>query len=267
MAKINLILALLVLGVASPTFVSADDVQAAAATTDSKAKPKRNILGGLLNKVKTNKKDEAPETVEGDAVEESATTDAEADSAPTATVDDSKTANDETQTTSTEQQQQPPPDDEPPQEVCKSDASGKMTCKAREDEINTPLEPEDPNNLPTSGEDYDNTNTNKDNSMFQCKDLDEKCPNWSKSHIGPPTSTSFSEAENGSGNACEINSAYMSQYCPISCNTCDVAYLGHRLSTMLEGGLAIIPLCQDNDFNCRQYAEGGECENNSEYMR
>ena len=92
---------------------------------------------------------------------------------------------------------------------------------------------------------------------FKCKDRDENCEAWSK--------VSFGDDDIG---ACQMNSAFMTQYCPITCNTCAEFYLGWRLSKMVdvEGGLSVIPFCQDNNFNCRQFAEQGECEKNPGYM-
>jgi len=92
-----------------------------------------------------------------------------------------------------------------------------------------------------------------DNSanIFTCKDRYEKCEEYSQYNLGPGKDT------------CMINSAYMTHYCPLTCNTCDVVYLGHRMSTtMLEGELAITPFCQDNAFECKHFAEMGECEKN-----
>lgn len=92
-----------------------------------------------------------------------------------------------------------------------------------------------------------------DNSanIFTCKDRYEQCEEYSQYNLGPGKDT------------CMVNSAYMTHYCPLTCNTCDVMYLGHRMSTtMLEGELAITPFCQDNAFECKHFAEMGECEKN-----
>jgi len=42
---------------------------------------------------------------------------------------------------------------------------------------------------------------------------------------------------------------------------------GYRLSKQVEGGLSIIPFCQDNHIDCRKYAEAGECDSNAKYMK
>ena len=68
-------------------------------------------------------------------------------------------------------------------------------------------------------------------------------------------------------NACDFNSAYMAYNCPESCRTCEQTYLGYRLSEMLDGVLSVNPFCQDTNFQCRQFAGDGECENNPGYMR
>lgn len=95
-------------------------------------------------------------------------------------------------------------------------------------------------------------------TSFICRDLDDSCSQWSK--------LSLSETKERAGNACQVNSAYMTQKCPISCSTCEIVYLGYRLSQMVEGGLSVTPFCQDNNFHCRQFALDGECEKNPGYM-
>ncbi|KAL7525717.1 hypothetical protein ACHAWF_001478, partial [Thalassiosira exigua] len=93
---------------------------------------------------------------------------------------------------------------------------------------------------------------------FQCKDLDEACPEWSQS---------LGQAKDGpESTACVVKSAFMSHNCPVTCGTCDIVNRGYEMSHSLEGGLKIIPFCQDNDFKCREYAGSGECEKNPEYM-
>ena len=94
--------------------------------------------------------------------------------------------------------------------------------------------------------------------IFECKDLDTNCPKWSKMsfNIGGVRM-----------DACDSNSAYMAYNCPESCLTCEQMYLGHRLSKMLDGSLSDSPFCQDNNFQCRQFADDGECEKNPGYMR
>jgi hypothetical protein len=91
--------------------------------------------------------------------------------------------------------------------------------------------------------------------QFICKDLHENCQEWSK--------ISFNNDE---PDACRVNSAYMTQHCAMACDACDQFYLGFRLSEMVEGGLSITPFCQDENFDCRQLAAQGECENNPLYM-
>lgn len=91
--------------------------------------------------------------------------------------------------------------------------------------------------------------------QFICKDLHENCQEWSK--------ISFN---NDQPDACQVNSAYMTQHCAMACDACDQFYLGFRLSEMVEGGLSITPFCQDENFDCRQLAAQGECENNPLYM-
>ena len=59
----------------------------------------------------------------------------------------------------------------------------------------------------------------------------------------------------------------MTQYCPVSCNKCDMHEFGYRLSKKVEGGLSIIPFCQDNNIDCRKFAEAGECDSNSQVGR
>ena len=96
-----------------------------------------------------------------------------------------------------------------------------------------------------------------DNSenVFTCKDRDEKCEEYSQYNLGPGK------------NVCLVHSAYMTHYCPLTCNTCELVYFGHRMSTtMLEGGLAIMPFCEDNVFECKHYADMGECAKNPKYM-
>ena len=89
---------------------------------------------------------------------------------------------------------------------------------------------------------------------FTCQDIDEGCENWTQGG----TST----------DACTLHSAFMTHHCPVSCHTCDVVNFGHRMITTkgLEGGLAIIPFCQDNDYNCKTFADSGECTKNPGYM-
>lgn len=94
-----------------------------------------------------------------------------------------------------------------------------------------------------------NNKHTKQQKIFHCEDANENCEIWSKTDDG-----------------CKINSAYMTQHCPVSCRTCEVTYRGHRLSQMLDGGLSVTPLCQDENFNCRQFAEEGECVKNPKYM-
>ena len=92
-----------------------------------------------------------------------------------------------------------------------------------------------------------NKNTKNQQKIFHCEDANENCEIWSKTN-----------------NGCITNSAYMTHYCPVSCRTCEVTYLAHRLSQMLDG--AVTPMCQDENFNCRQFAEDGECVKNPSYM-
>lgn len=91
-------------------------------------------------------------------------------------------------------------------------------------------------------------------TVFTCQDIDEGCNAWTKSGT--------------SDEACILNSAYMTHHCPVSCNTCNIVNFGYRMITAkgLEGGLAIIPFCQDNDYDCKTYADNGECTKNPEYM-
>ena len=117
--------------------------------------------------------------------------------------------------------------------VCKSDSSGKMTCddpdaSAEEDENPTEAEPE-----------------------FECRDLDDKCPAYVAGVPG----------------VCESNSSYMTYYCPKTCDECDVQIRGYEMSKKLSGGLSSIPYCQDNNFDCQNFAKSGECDKNPEYMK
>ncbi|KAL7535224.1 hypothetical protein ACHAXR_006352, partial [Thalassiosira sp. AJA248-18] len=206
----------------------ADGVQ----STPNESKPrKRNILSDILNKVQSKVGLTAPGVVVDD---------------------DLKVPAEEAAASQEDEAVEEPP----PQPVCKSGYSGAISCTDPSEESKTSASA-DITTIPPVQDPEEDNDAPKQN-IFQCKDLDEKCPSWSKMKVGP-----------GGGvydNACDVNSAYMSQYCPISCNTCELNYLGYRLSAMLEGGLAIIPFCQDNDFNCRQYAKVGECDKNPEYM-
>jgi len=89
---------------------------------------------------------------------------------------------------------------------------------------------------------------------FTCQDIDKGCSTYTKGG----TSTE----------ACLLNSAYMTHHCPVSCNTCDIVEFGYRMVTTknLEGGLKVLPFCQDNDYNCKAYADNGECTKNPGYM-
>lgn len=89
---------------------------------------------------------------------------------------------------------------------------------------------------------------------FTCQDIDQGCSTYTKGG----TSTE----------ACLLNSAYMTHHCPVSCNTCDIVEFGYRMITTknLEGGLKVLPFCQDNDYNCKAYADNGECTKNPGYM-
>lgn len=155
--------------------------------------------------------------------------------------------------------------DIPPQPVCKSDVSGAMNCvqpesKPAEVEIDALGEQQHQHQQEQQKPKPVNEHGDPTQNIFQCKDLDAiNCPKWAEWSVSI-------HASGTGGKACDVNSAYMHQYCPISCNTCELSYKGHKLSTILEGGLGIIPFCQDNDFNCRQYADAGECDKNPEYM-
>lgn len=146
-------------------------------------------------------------------------------------------------------------DPDEPMPVCKSDGAGVMNCKVRESSSSEATISAD-GDIAVTDDGDGGGGPPKD--YFQCKDLNEECPTWSKYQVY--------DAHGNSGDACTMNSAYMAQYCSMSCQTCDTFHLGYRLSTMLEGGLAAIPFCQDNDFSCRNYAESGECQKNPEYM-
>jgi hypothetical protein len=110
-----------------------------------------------------------------------------------------------------------------------------------------------PDETVTSVETADDT-TVATKEPFSCQDIDEGCENWTQGG----TST----------DACTLHSAFMTHHCPVSCHTCDVVNFGHRMITTkgLEGGLAIIPFCQDNDYNCKTFADSGECTKNPGYM-
>ncbi len=100
----------------------------------------------------------------------------------------------------------------------------------------------------------DTSDTTTATTVFTCQDIDEGCNAWTKGGT--------------SNEACILNSAYMTHHCPVSCNTCNIVNFGYRMITTkgLEGGLAIIPFCQDNDYDCKAYADNGECTKNPEYM-
>jgi hypothetical protein len=97
--------------------------------------------------------------------------------------------------------------------------------------------------------------------QFVCKDLSENCDEWSKLSL-------FNTDKRP--DACQVNSAYMTHHCSMSCNACDESYLGFRLSQMLaeEGSNSGSgsPFCQDYNFDCRHFAAQGECDNNPQYM-
>ena len=111
-----------------------------------------------------------------------------------------------------------------------------------------------PDETVTSVETADDDTTVSTKEPFSCRDIDEGCENWTQGG----TSTE----------ACTLHSAYMTHHCPVSCHTCDIVNFGHRMITTkgLEGGLAVIPFCQDNDYNCKTFADSGECTKNPGYM-
>lgn len=94
---------------------------------------------------------------------------------------------------------------------------------------------------------------------FACVDLADDCLARSRTGV-------YSRELGRMGPGCVVNAAYMSNYCAATCGTCDHFALGHRLSATLEGGLAVVPFCQDHNFDCRGYADAGECAKNPEYM-
>lgn len=130
-----------------------------------------------------------------------------------------------------------PKNDEP---VCRSDATGKMSCRNRGGD-----------EAPAGGD---------DDRAFHCTDLEGECAAWVRDTAGDETGNRVVS------NACATRSAFMTHYCAVSCDACDVFRLGYRLSTMLEGHLSITPFCQDNNFECRAFADAGECRKNVEYM-
>eukprot|EP00571_Detonula_confervacea_P011116 CAMPEP_0172306652 /NCGR_PEP_ID=MMETSP1058-20130122/7684_1 /TAXON_ID=83371 /ORGANISM="Detonula confervacea, Strain CCMP 353" /LENGTH=606 /DNA_ID=CAMNT_0013018613 /DNA_START=50 /DNA_END=1870 /DNA_ORIENTATION=- len=197
---------------------------------ESKPKKKIPLVGGILDKVKIKKmkKDPTPEVDDTAEMEEPVCKSDGGDDANCS--DDSKDGLSEPTATV---------DDDGPSD----DAMATTT----EEEQQQPSPEQDELYVGPPKENY-----------FMCKNLSEECEHWS--HL------TLLGWGGKSGTGCEINSAYMSQHCPLECGTCENVYLGFRLSNMLEGGLAVIPFCQDNDFNCRQYADMGECDNNSEYM-
>ena len=93
---------------------------------------------------------------------------------------------------------------------------------------------------------------------IECKDLHENCATWA------------SQVESDGSTPCTTNLAYMSLFCPVSCNTCELVDVEKRLREFSKNTGAhegqIHPLCSDDDFNCISWAEKGECDNNKDYM-
>jgi prolyl 4-hydroxylase len=91
-----------------------------------------------------------------------------------------------------------------------------------------------------------------------CNDLHENCSTWA-SQIDPQTNLT----------PCTTHSAYMSIYCPVSCDTCILVEIDatlREISKSLGQEGRIQPHCSDDQFDCGTWAESGECEKNKEYM-
>ena len=93
---------------------------------------------------------------------------------------------------------------------------------------------------------------------IECKDRHENCATWA------------SQTDQDGSTPCKTNLAYMSIFCPVSCNTCELVDVEKRLREFSKNTGAhegqIHPLCSDDDFNCISWAEKGECDTNKAYM-
>lgn len=115
-------------------------------------------------------------------------------------------------------------------EVCTStDADG--TCTDDQPSSSTSQEAEE-----------DSSDDEDDELVVDCVDKDEKCAVYGK-------------------DACGENPGYMTQNCPVTCNTCDAVLEAAKAAEFAEEGNFSKP-CMDDDFRCMEWAGSGECRNN-----
>lgn len=91
-----------------------------------------------------------------------------------------------------------------------------------------------------------------------CKDLHDNCATWADQQ-DPETNLT----------PCITRSAYMSTYCPVSCDTCvlsDIDKHLRRIAKQIGQEDRLDGHCTDNNFECVNWAKAGECESNSKYM-
>ncbi|EED87314.1 predicted protein [Thalassiosira pseudonana CCMP1335] len=202
------------------------DVDGAAA-----ASPKKNILSNLLGRFKTDRSvHQSAETIVEDLVETE------------------EVADDE--------------------QVCVVGGDGEKSCVANQDDV-TSEQDEEPSlavdnevDVSQSSEQTDTrkdephvtttTNNNDDDDGDICSDKHNNCSLWASQY--------------DDGKACTTRSAYMSIFCPKSCNTCELAYFAKRMAEYPDVTGHPSHLCTDDDFQCAEWAAVGECTKNEKFM-